>query len=369
MLFNIFTANHGKLSGVEDFISILKNVIQKRGHQVDLTEELNPKAINIIIDEFTNGYANRMIVDFKSSYPDSILFFVLTEFVEKKWLVSSFNFFGSVIDASVIAILNVYVRLKREDFNKPRFLDWVVAGIYLPLFPLFILLNFRKIIEIGLAGVIHQPVYMLMRKLGLEKMITYADGIVLSHKDINFLELKSPMLGIVYPEIDGLDIKQNLFKDKVLGIEITGSVTPYRHKILRKINFLILRFGLLSHLRQCLSIDFSSSNKDILRFAFSIHPPQTKRWKYSSPTRIFRALQIDHNMPVLTKFFNQHPIEKLCLLFSDSTLLDMVDFYKNPNKAWSFLEPKIKEYNQVAESGNNEIINGMIGLAKQRRSQ
>ena len=43
------------------------------------------------------------------------------------------------------------------------------------------------------------------------------------------------------------------------------------------------------------------SKEGIIRGAYSLHPPQSETWRYASPTRIYRALCIDYNMPILTK--------------------------------------------------------------------
>lgn len=367
MLFNIFIANHGKLGGVEDFISILQNIIQKRGYQVEVSEELNPNAINVLIDEFTNSYTNLMITEFKSTHPNAVLIYVLTEFIEKRLLVRSFNFFGNILDASVIAVLNVYIRLHRQDFNKPTIWHWVLAIVYFPLFPVFYLSRYiKKKKKVAMLKIIHSLAYMLMRYMGLERMLPYADGVVISHNSINLDSDKVPVLGVIYPEFDYADIERKIFGQKILGVEVTGSITSYRHRVINKVNSSIMQQGLKKYFNVCQIIAFSSSKKDVPRAAFSIHPPQTKHWKYSSPTRIYRALQFDHNMPILTKVFNQHPIEKLCLVFNSSLLLDMIKFYKHPKMALDFLQPRVQEYNRIAKLENDEMVNAMIALAKQR---
>lgn len=108
---------------------------------------------------------------------------------------------------------------------------------------------------------------------------------------------------------------------------------------------------------------FMHTKSNTVRAAFSLHPPQTMNWKYSSPTRLFRALDQDGNIPVLTHYFNQHPIEDVCLVYEgNQTILDMYDFYHDKNKAWAYLLPRLDRYAQTAELENNKVVQKMISL-------
>lgn len=378
MIFNIYIANHGKRDGIEDFITILSGAIQRQGHEVTVGHELNVENINIVIDEFTNAIRNEEISAFKQQNPGAKLVLVLTEFVEQRLLVTSFNFFGGLMDAAVIAALAVYLRLRRKDFNPPTFGDWLTAAIYAPVGALYFLNHLRKNLRRrsrkGLSDRIHLLGYMQMRYLGLEKMIACADGLILSHDMIADGIKKQakgiPVLGTLYPEIQAEEIRRNLFKDKQLFVEITGSVTHYRHQFILRINRLIDLLGLKHCFRYCKAISFEAiKDPDAPRGAYSLHPPQTKRWKYASPTRIYRALQYDHNMPVLTRVFGQHPIEKLCLEFKEDdneTLLDMYRYYKNPETLLERLEPLMAEYTETAARANETVVAGMLAGTKEQ---
>jgi hypothetical protein len=397
MRFNLYIGNHGKRDGIEDYIVILREIITRRGHELVVSECLYPKLINIIIDEFTNYLCNEEISAFKRHYPHAKLIFVLTEFIESRLLVRSFNFFGGLLDAAPIAAMNVYCRLRRDDFLPPSFRDWLVAIAYSPFLLVYYLLhclkNWRSGKPVPLSSRLHPLSYMLERYLGLEKMIGCADGVILSHAMIEAglrkLSNLVPVLGTLYPEIDFEELKKTLFTGKRLYIEVTGSITPYRQRCINKINSDIIALGIKNIFDLCQAISFGSANsvegtnrssagqtaplvrltsdvreKGVLRGAYSLHPPQSRRWRYASPIRIFRALQHDHNMPVLTKQFNQHPIEHLCLVYrGQETLARMYWYYKDPKELFDFLEPRIREYMHVATDVNDAIVAAMVTIA------
>lgn len=390
MLFNIYIANHGKRDGVEDYLSILRDVLSRRGHEVTVSEQLRPDIVNIVIDEFTNFIYNEEIAAFKRQYPRARLILVLTEFIESRLLVRSFNFFGGPVEAAPVAAMNLYFRLRRKDFLPPSYGDWLIGAIYSPLVPIYYLLHLlkngfgRKPIPIRRR--LYRLAYMLMRYLGLEKMIGCADAVILSHAMIEpGLRRRWPtirVLGTVFPELDFREIEKTLFAEKELYIEITGSVTPYRQRYVDRIDSNLLALGMKNTFHTCRTISFSGSGgestsngvatgqgassiqQSAARGAYSLHPPQNRQWKYSSPTRIFRALQYDHNMPVLTKLFNQHPIEQLCLLFEgEATLTQMYRYYKDPETLFAYLEPRVQEYMRLAAHANDTIVASLAAVA------
>jgi hypothetical protein len=401
MLLNVYIANHGKRDGVEDYLTILGGVIARHGHEMVISERLRPDIINIVIDEFTNFICNEEIIAFRRQHPHARMIFVLTEFIETRLLVKTFNFFGGPLEAAAIAAMNIYLRLYRKDFLPPSFGDWVIAAAYSPLLFVYYILhrlkNLRSKRPVSLISRLHRRAYMLMRYLGLEKMIDCADGVILSHgmieAGIRKLSPTIPVLGILHPEIIFEEIKNTLFIGKHLYIEITGSITPYRRKYADEINHHIMKLGTRNIFHMCRIVSWADPNSsetyhaqsierrsslstpsstltkrekgDAWRAAYSLHPPQSHRWQYSSPTRIFRALQYDHNMPVLTRLFDQHPIERLCLVFDGKeALLQMYRYYHDPDKLFAYLEPRAQEYVRIATKANDTIIAAMVDMAE-----
>ena len=373
MQFNLYIGNHGKRDGIEDFIEIISDILSKRGHEVVVSNELKASCPNIIIDEFTNFITNRKLAYFKKAFPETKLVYVLTEFIEKKYGLTSFNLFDGLEKVSVLTLVNIYLKLRRSDFPSPTLYDFILAFLHLPFYSVYFLShllknNFFKKKSPTFSFFFHKQIYMLMRFLGMKSMLCHADLILLAHRDITknlskYLINPESIAGVIYPELDISKIKQNLFEKKILSMELTGSVTPYRQGWVETINKSIILLGIRHEFGMSQVYSFMNSTKKTLRGAFSFHPPQTYNWKYSSPTRLFRALNQEGNIPVLTHYFNQHPIEDVCLLYEgDQTILKMYEFFHNKNKAWAYLLPKLESYAQQAELENNNIVQKMILL-------
>lgn len=371
MLFNLYVGNHGKKVGIEDYISIISDVFGKRGHEVIVSETLRPDAHNIVIDEFTNYIANLNLREFRRDNPKTKIIYVLTEFVERRKLVSSFNFFGGWLEASAIAAMSVYFRWLRKDYLPASLRDWTVAILYMPLLAIFyaayFIRNSLSKRRTTFTSRLHAIAYLQMRYLGLEAHLQFADYAILSHPLIgeqlrllpSYKDWHGKVIGTLYPELDINEIVRNLFRYKRLFIEVTGSVTPYRQKFIDQINRDILSLGLSNHIDRCQAISFSNHSEMPKRGAYSLHPPQSKKWCYCSPTRLYRALQVDHNVPIITKSFGQHPIEKLCLTYNSETFASMYSYYTNKDKYIIDFRKIFEEYNQLATANNDQIFKNL----------
>jgi hypothetical protein len=225
---------------------------------------------------------------------------------------------------------------------------------------------------------------MLKRYIGFEKMANYADSILVMgvpdpifiteyskhYKRLN-LPKGTAVIGTFFREIDVDDIKKNIFINKKLFIEVTGTVTPYRFNKMQEINDDISNLNLQNSFSNCKDfpkggeheISAVVSKEGIIRGAYSLHPPQTETWKYASSTRIYRALCIDYNMPILTKNFNQHPIEDVCFIYDDKEqLFQFRDYYFNIEKFLPILESRIDKYMVIAEEHNDKFIENLSAL-------
>jgi hypothetical protein len=175
--------------------------------------------------------------------------------------------------------------------------------------------------------------------------------------------------GVVYPEFEEREVHDLLMVTKKLFIEVTGSVTRYRRKWIRRINQQLISLGLRNVFGPCVSLPFSllASDKPVDRGAYSLHPPQTRNWPYCSPTRIFRALSVDHNLPVLTHHFHQNPIEDLCfVLENQKSIVELYEMYADPVRLRNFIEPKVKSYNDFVVACNDALVEKLRGTMDAR---
>ena len=381
----IYTANHGKQHGIEDYLTLLKSMLASRGFHVEVSSRLRKDATNIIIDEFTNCIENRRIAEFRKNNPNSHCVFVLTEFWERKFGVESLNHFGGLFDSAFIALFNVYLRVYRDDFPPIRARDLAVLLLHSPILVACFAANFAKYLALKLMGKNigyplgnffgrhHRLIYFHMRYLGLKAHLRYADAVITSHEaimqgfsgaiDISREKLK--FLGVVYPEFNEQNVLNSLMKDKKPYVEITGSVTSYRHKWIKRLNHFIGLLGINNIFGMTKSLPFSvlPSGKQLECAAYSLHPPQTRKWPYCSPTRIYRALEVDHNLPIVTKHFGQNPIEDVCfVLKGQNSVIEMVEMYFDRAALFNFVEPRIKKYNEIAKQRNNLVVKSLLKI-------
>lgn len=390
----IYIGNHGKQEGVEDYLALLKKVLDSRGFQVEVSSTLRTNSINIIIDEFTNYIENCRIAEFRKNNPNNQCVFLLTEFAERKFGVESFNHFGGLFDSAFIALINVCLRLLRDDFASVRISDFAVLLLYSPVLAIYSLAVFPKYITFKLLrrklpgrrakdffSSHHRLIYFHMRYLGLKAHLKYADAVISSHdlimpgfeEDFGVDGQKLQFLGVIYPELNKQHILESLMVGKKLFIEITGSVTKYRRKWINRINLRLKLLGINNVFGKCKALPFSClasvSGKPPIRAAYSLHPPQTRNWKYCSPMRIYRALEIDHNLPVLTKHFAHHPIEDVTLLLKDwGSLVEMADMFHNKDAMLHFMETKIQTYNEIVKQRNDILAQSLKTLKKEERT-
>ena len=382
---NLYIGNHGKPDGIEDYIVLITSLMEKRGIRVTVSSVLDPNAVNLVIDEFTNYIENHRMAAFKKAHPQSKIVFILTEFIVRRWGVESFNHFGGPMEAAVISFFDVYLRLVRDDFGPIGAVSILKLLCYSPLLALQLLPGSLRYILGKAMGrrVRHgamrflqsnqRVIYFHMRYLGLKAFLRYADAIITSHERVidgvsRGADGDGPPLqsfGVLYPELDERDVIDNLMVGKILFMEITGSVTRYRQRWIERVNRQLTSLGLHNTFGYCMALPFSvlTSKTPIDRGAYSLHPPQTRAWPYSSPTRIFRALSVDHNLPVLTRHFHQNPIEDVCFVFSNKmSVVELYEMYADPARLRKFIEPRVRSYNEFVVVKNDAMAEQLHGL-------
>jgi hypothetical protein len=376
---NLYVGNHGKLDGIEDYIALITTLMAKRGVQVKVSSTYDPHAVNLVIDEFTNYVENHRLATFKKTYPRSKIVFILTEFAVRNWGVKSFNHFGGPFDAAAIALFDVYLRFVRDDFGQPTLAGILKLVLYSPLLALQMLPDSLRFSLRKLTGrrtshrgvrylrTHYRTIYFHMRYLGLKAYLPYADAIIASHeriidgfsREIGAYGKPLQYFGVLYPEFEERNVLDRLMVSKKLFIEITGSITRYRQNWIERINRQLISLGLQNVFGSCMSLPFSllASDKPVDRAAYSLHPPQTRTWPYCSPTRIFRALSVDHNLPILTHNFHQNPIEDVCfVLENQKSIIELFEMYADPARRRAFVEPRVKSYNEVVAVRNDGLV-------------
>lgn len=389
----IYIQNHGKQQGIQDFLTTLEKVFGSRGFEIEVSSTLRANSVNIIIDEFTSVVENLRIAEFCSASLNNRCIFLLTEFTECRWGVESFNHFAGLRNSAIIALFNVVLRWERSDFPALRARDCAVLLVYSPLVVWSFLTVFVEYIARRLLyRSTRRPVaaflfkyrtliYLHMRYLGLKAHLAYADGLITSHESTlnssgenqGIDERKLKHFGVLYPEFDE-DVEESLMKDKNLHLEVTGSISLFRKRWMKWIDFRIQLLGLTHRIGWCVAMQFALSRRDgqlitkkHLRGAYSLHPPQSRRWPFCSPMRIYRAVAVDHNVPVLTRHFSQHPIEDICMVLKDaSSYVAMVEMFSNRHALRHFMGPRIQTYNAIAKQRNDILVKSLEEVSSDR---
>lgn len=387
MILNLYTANHAYTEGIEDYVRLIREVVGRRGLKVQVSTELQPGVLNVVIDEFTNYRQNRKIADFKRQNPDTPLVLLLTEFFESKLGVASLNLFGGWCEVAAVALMNVYLRSIRRDFRPASAADYLRAAVAAPVILLAMVPDTLVFVAARLLGRqrenpvrrflsrFHRSIYFHLRYLGLSACMEFADAIVTSHESIiktvaHYVPAANgkPHLGILYPELNEREVLRKLMVGKALFIEFTGSLTPFRLRVKRRVDRAVLALAMHHEFQRCRTMKFAEkeSGNGKERGAYSMHPPQTRRWPYSSPTRIYRALAVDCNLPVLTRNFGQSPIEDLCYVWKDRySVVELAEMYSDRTRLLEFMEGRLEKYNAIARTHNERLTQALREIGKE----
>jgi hypothetical protein len=368
----LYTGNHSFHEGIEDIIEIVKGVFKNRGVRVHVKKELNPETANLIIESFKSSIEIEKINKFRTDNPKNKIYFILTEFFSRAPMVETFNYFGGMLNWTNLLACDIYLRKQREDFNSISRLNLSIKLLLIMFFnPLLFIRNFKSLMfskklhidqrnKLDIKKDFNNILRMHKRFLGYDKLRQISDGVILLHKDLldnrksDIEKLKN--LGTINGEINCSSILPKILNKKTLQIVGSGSLTNYRRNAVNNINENISLLNINYHWYYCEFYGFN--NIKTKQAAFSIHPPQSKAWEYCSPTRLYRALATDHTMPIITKNFNQSPIENLCIEGVD--LMELYHIYEKPDGFLKELELKIGKYNDSIRISNDRIVESII---------
>jgi hypothetical protein len=368
---SIYTGNHDFAPGIADIIDMLIYSFRKRGWSVSTSETLRSECVNFVVDEFSDAEKRQAIKAFRQANPHTTLVLVATEFISKKWGVQSFNLFG-VGEWCNVVLLNLTLSRTGNRSGANPLTSAIVAIPALLIVVLWCLLNpvatIRRIRDKTVLGMclsmINNRAYMHKRYLGFRDSLFLFDAVIVTHPciatHINGREQPSPRpihLGFLNPEIDGSASLSATNQEMRPGFEMTGTITSHRKKELNSLNR-FLDFARLSDKapQPCASIGFHET-VEAKRSALSFHPPQTRKWPHSSPTRLYRSIAKNGSIPVLTRRFSECEIENICLVFEQSPkFLQTINqlAFKADERA-DYLREKIAAYNESVRGFNDEI--------------
>jgi hypothetical protein len=370
---NIVTYNHKSKLGIEDLHLLFSQIFIERGFNVINENYLKYNSINIIIDEFTGHRIRKDIQDFKRKKA-GLIYIVPTEFITEINLgVRSFNvfnpnFFYKLLFSLIFIFLSLYYFLSNpfpKIFTFPKIKlgtgistsirRWgkkkiTLLGLYLCKFN-FVLKNFDKCLLIYWA--FKKNIYEFKRFYSLLLVIEYCDGFIHFHKVLeeqykkHFSKIKSFYLS---PRIDKKTFK-NKFGQLRFGFTMSGTITSYRNECFDKLKSLFSEDNCDSLFR------IDSFKRDPIKkqkeaYQFSYNPGQSSNWNYSSPTRLYRAINVNHSIPVIDKRSFDSDIEDLAITLDKNIVKYTKQLSKNNEFFKDYLQ-KIDLYNKKSKKINS----------------
>ena len=357
----IVIGNHLSYVGIGEILFTLMTYFSRR-HRVHVSESIVPNAINIIIDEFSTTAKADYIKRTRENHPKTRYILMATEFITEISFLGlvfgkTFNFFDPWEDCSQIADLLAY-RLRL----RPR-----------------------------------QP-YMCTRYLGFVRALGVADLVLCAHPLIpatmrllpgGCAQPRVPPLTL-YPEIDC----ESLINDRRLyrlpaGVVMTGTLTPFRKRIVMRMLKTFHRAGIYTPFYQHITFDQSpgpqfdgvgvdlgydepeqsdaeprQAPQAVKNFLYNLNPPQRANWPYSSPMRILRAI-LRGQIPVVTRKFNDHDIESVAVEWDDRAATADKMWVDATMGRLELVErhlAAVASYNRTAQQKNAEIDSALANL-------
>jgi len=366
---NIITGNHHSIDGISDHIEIFKDIFVNSGWKVEIKKFPVQSKINLIFDEFTHPLFNQKL---QNKLPNTKFILVLTEFINKRKNIFTFNNFKlNIFQLSCLQILTFLHTLCFKSNFKFLFkiLNFCITFLYIFFFSIndYCRKNFFFIFKISRSIKKVFPTFNFrffsakryqydhIRFLSFTNNIKYFDCIFSLHPKIESqyrLYAKNNKLDQIkvinfLPVIDSTNWLRNFTKKKY-GFIFSGTMSTYRQEKIKNFEKILKKSN--KNLDINLKLLGFKSKKEMRKndFAFSYHPQLFNEWPYSSPVRVYRSLCVDFTIPVLSKRFNDHPIENLTLLEGKD---DLSESYFNSNSSVVMLK-KILKYNKLSDKLN-----------------
>jgi len=376
---------HKSFQGVKSFYDILIQILKE--YDVLISRRLQPKAINILVENFSE----KDFVQIKKLKEESSfkIILVTTEFFNHK--INSFNsfdinvkklfinfFFARIYLAITIPWQNIKSLIKRFlitffrlNIKKYRILKKKTFGAIFPE----IKENTRIKAIKDLLDTYFRYFYFKKRYKYFNKIIPYADLVMASHQEIyNECKKIHDKTFYVFPKISKFKPNKNVKKSNFF--KFSGYMGKDRKFFFKTFyekledNLFINKNGLIflkNFLKKIVNtkansfIDISKKNK----YKFSLHPQREKIWRFSSPIRYIDALN-NGEIPIVFKNFNDKISKNLSILVnikSKKSLqkLEVNSYYSNLKK----LKKGINEYNSFVARDNIRFKSELKKLIKE----
>ena len=357
-----YTGNHKSKVGIEDIVNLISQVFNSSNDfTCEISNDLLPGYdVIFVIEEFALQKNVDKILVAQKELNNSTFILVCTEFVTKTRQHITFNSFGSVFENSALKILRILTGTITKNYKDIQInviftfpLDLVMAFIWTILF-----LKNNKLSLKALYKKIRELSYFDMRYLNFKNVLKEVKLFTTTHpiiqKQILDLQQDASFIGDIYPLIKTPKMsKATFFSGDHKIIKMSGNLTTYRFNKMKE-----LKANLSTDQTKTRFIISSLKNPEVPnhRSDFTFNPPQNENWKYCSPIRICRSWNIDESIPLITKYFGQHPIENTAIHLRKKSTFRIhsinLDEMKN----------RIAQYNEIALRVNQKTLYNIKNL-------
>lgn len=354
----LFTGNHTDPSGVQDFIVSISSIF-KSGKVFDFYT--GPKFelghdIYLYIEEFSKHTTRVKLREARKKVTAPFIL-IPTEFITQHKVQCTFNDFEYSNKVSPSILLRPLSRLYCKDICKKLLLEILFAVQYSPVFIYWLL---KSLVKNGVLQTyldIRKRFYMDVRYISYLSILDIFDYMWPPHNNIrlqnsDYFKIKK-ILPVITPLITSkIHIPSMSDSFSTIKIKMSGTLTQYRLCKLKEFKAWFKSFKKQS---LCVNLtDFTNETENKHQMDFTLNPPQTRLWQYSSPMRLFRSLEIERCIPIITKNFQQSEIESLAL-----NIENISKNGSNFNLIERFIEefPTIlNDYNSIAVNSANETV-------------
>lgn len=376
--FNI--GSHKNIQGIKSYFDIFNDLLPN--YEIILTKSLQPKSINILVENFNSKEAKKIEIFKKEK--NALIILVVTEFYNKK--LDIFNCF----DLNQIRYIKF---LKNFFYFYYRFLVFrfyikdIIKKFLIKNFN-FNILKYRKFKKnfvsffnkdfnqstFSRAEKFYRYFYFKNRYENYTKIVDLADIIMTSHPQI-YQQHKNKYEKVYYamPYLNKFKPNMNLKLSNTF--KFSGEFNSYRsiffknlQKKIEKIHIkdndpllgLVTLLQNFSKIQKNDFIDISKENK----FSYSLHPKRNNFWNFSSPIRYIDAVK-NGEIPLVFDKFDDFFSKNLSIyidLNSPKLIKELFgDHFKNNVKR---INKGIEEYNKFLKENNNNFTKDINNIIK-----
>ena len=340
--------NHGSYDSIKHIYQLFVNDFKI--YKFKLSKKIKKNSLNIIVENFDKKLRNEILLKNKGTKIISIYteFFnfnakTLNTFEYDKYI---YRFIPTIFIRNLILFFNKFrksilkiLKKNKKKKKKNKFEKLTLAQK--------LIIDIQRLLK---------PGYFKERYNSAIELMEYFDAIICLHPKI-YLDLKKNFdhdnIFLHLPKIKRLKLKSINKKNQIF--KFSGDFNAYRKNKFdsMKKNFKEKHFFKLHFFDKLPSTTkFININKN-KSYNYSLHPKKSKKWKFSSPTRLSYALN-NSEIPIVFDNFNDitNKISLKIKALNHNTINTLIkDHKKNQIK----LKKGIKIYNLKSEKFNNRI--------------